>query len=96
MTDDPDRLCAGCAAFVPTNAITRTRERRRVRLVVAWYDLWVGAYWNRSTRTLYLFPVPCVGVAITGRRAHGEPRGGGPRGEGGPTPPKGAARSSLA
>ncbi len=24
-----------------------------------WYDLWVGAYWKRSPRTLYIVPFPC-------------------------------------
>jgi hypothetical protein len=36
----------------------------RITLVVAWYDLWVGAYWDRSSRSLYLLPVPCLGFKI--------------------------------
>ena len=35
----------------------------RIRLVLAWYDLWIGAYWDRASRTLYLM-VPMIGVAI--------------------------------
>ncbi|KKM70951.1 hypothetical protein LCGC14_1435450 [marine sediment metagenome] len=35
----------------------------KIRLVIAWYDLWVGAYWDRKARTLYLM-VPMIGVAI--------------------------------
>jgi hypothetical protein len=35
-----------------------------VRPVLAWYDLWIGAYWNRSHRSLYLLPVPCVGLVL--------------------------------
>lgn len=31
----------------------------------AWYDLWVGAFWDRAKRKLYIFPVPCFGVVIT-------------------------------
>jgi hypothetical protein len=30
-----------------------------------WYDLWVGAYWDRHTRTLYVCPLPMVGVKVT-------------------------------
>jgi hypothetical protein len=30
-----------------------------------WYDLWIGAYWDRATRTLYVCPVPMLGVAIS-------------------------------
>lgn len=30
----------------------------------AWYDLWVGAFWDTRKRSLYIFPVPCFGVRI--------------------------------
>lgn len=41
----------------------------RVRPIFAWYDLWVGAYWDRTRRRLYLLPVPMLGVVIEfGRR----------------------------
>lgn len=36
----------------------------KVRPMFAWYDFWIGAFWKASTRTLYLFPVPCFGFAI--------------------------------
>lgn len=29
-----------------------------------WYDLWVGAYWDRKTRELYVCPLPMVGVKL--------------------------------
>lgn len=32
--------------------------------VVAWWDLWIGAYWDRKRRWLYLLPVPMIGVVI--------------------------------
>ena len=25
----------------------------------AWYDLWIGAYWNKSARVLHVGPLPC-------------------------------------
>lgn len=34
----------------------------KVGMVVAWYDLWIGAYWDRARRRLYILPVPCVGI----------------------------------
>lgn len=43
----------------------------RIRLIWAWYDLWVGAYWDREKRRLYVLPFPTVGVVV-------EFRGGGP------------------
>ncbi len=37
---------------------------RRVSVFLAWYDLWVGAYWDRSSRALYLCPLPCVVIKV--------------------------------
>lgn len=36
----------------------------KIHLVLAWYDLWIGAYWDRRERCLYLLPIPCVGVSV--------------------------------
>ena len=40
------------------------RQRFRVRLVMAWYDFWIGLYWDGSKRRLYVLPVPCLGLRI--------------------------------
>jgi hypothetical protein len=40
------------------------RWLRRIKPLFAWYDLWVGAYWDRKRRVLYLFPLPMIGVSI--------------------------------
>lgn len=36
----------------------------RCKLLFAWYDLWIGAFWDRKARKLYLLPVPCFGVVL--------------------------------
>ncbi len=36
----------------------------RIRFIFAWYDLWVGAFWSREDRTLYVLPLPTLGMAI--------------------------------
>lgn len=36
-----------------------------MRPLFAWYDLWVGAYWDRKTRQLYVLPLPCLGFVIS-------------------------------
>jgi hypothetical protein len=30
----------------------------------AWYDLWVGLFWDEKNKRLYIFPVPTLGVRI--------------------------------
>lgn len=35
----------------------------RIKPVFAWYDLWIGAYWDRDTRRLYLM-VLTIGVVF--------------------------------
>lgn len=36
----------------------------RIRPIFAWYDFWIGIYWDRRLRRLYVFPVPCFGFFI--------------------------------
>ncbi len=33
-------------------------------LVFAWYDFWIGAYYDREKRVLYLLPLPCIGFWV--------------------------------
>jgi hypothetical protein len=37
----------------------------RLRVFWAWYDLWVGAYWDRKARILYICPFPTVVISIS-------------------------------
>lgn len=36
----------------------------RASIFFRWYDLWIGAYWDRKARMLYVCPVPMLGVKI--------------------------------
>jgi hypothetical protein len=40
-------------------------EKLKMSIVFAWYDFWVGAYYDRKSRALYIFPVPMVGLRIS-------------------------------
>lgn len=41
----------------------------KVRFLFAWYDLWIGAYWDSKSRRLYILPLPMVGVVLEFKRA---------------------------
>jgi len=46
-----------------------------IKPIFAWYDFWAGLFWDRQSKTLYLFPVPMFGLKITfkaARAAKGE------------------------
>jgi len=40
----------------------------RLRLLFAWYDFWIGLFWDKRKRRLYIFPVPMFGVVIDFRK----------------------------
>lgn len=41
----------------------------RIKPIFAWYDLWVGLFYDRAKRRLYVFPVPMFGFYVERRPA---------------------------
>ena len=41
-----------------------TFGRIQIKPFFAWYDMWIGAYWDRGKRRLYVCPVPFFGVYL--------------------------------
>ena len=35
-----------------------------VKLIFAWYDLWIGFFWDIKKKWLYIFIIPTVGIII--------------------------------
>lgn len=40
----------------------------KIRPVLAWYDFWIGVFWDRKKRIVYILPLPMMGVAISFQR----------------------------
>ena len=36
----------------------------KIRPLFAWYDLWVGVFWDAPKRRLYVLPLPMCGVVF--------------------------------
>lgn len=36
----------------------------KIKPIFAWYDLWIGAYWDHPKKRLYIFPVPMLGIVL--------------------------------
>jgi len=36
-----------------------------VRVMFAWYDFWIGFYWDRNKKVLYICPLPMMAIRIS-------------------------------
>jgi hypothetical protein len=36
----------------------------KIKPIFAWYDLWVGVFYDRTKRRLYVFPIPMFGFYV--------------------------------
>lgn len=40
-----------------------------IKIGWAWYDLWIGLFWDRYNRTAYICPLPTIVISVNfGRR----------------------------
>lgn len=36
----------------------------RVKPIFAWYDFWIGVFYDQKMRRLYIFPIPMFGFYV--------------------------------
>jgi len=36
----------------------------KISFLFAWYDFWIGLYYDRKNKHLYILPVPFVGIVV--------------------------------
>jgi hypothetical protein len=37
---------------------------KRIKVIFAWYDIWVGLFYDRKKKRLYIFLIPMIGIYI--------------------------------
>ncbi|MDF2485663.1 MAG: hypothetical protein K0R46_1831 [Herbinix sp.] len=37
----------------------------KIKLIVTWYDIWIGIFIDRTKKAVYIFLVPCIGIKIS-------------------------------
>lgn len=39
-------------------------KNTRISFLFAWYDMWIGVFWDRKAHWLYILPVPMCGIVL--------------------------------
>ena len=37
----------------------------KIELMFAWYDFWVGIFYDQKKRVIYIFPLPMFGLKVS-------------------------------
>ena len=54
----------GLGLILLAKLLVNTYTRFYWAWMFAWYDFWVGFYWDQKKRVLYFFPIPMFGMSL--------------------------------
>lgn len=50
----------------------------KVSFLFAWYDFWIGLFWDSKKKWLYILPIPCFGIILKFEKSNKKHDGHGP------------------
>lgn len=64
LTRPGDRILRSVIQIPPVNGTHYREPKIIVSVSFLWYDLWIGAFFDRKQKQLYICPLPCVVIQI--------------------------------
>ena len=61
----PDTIKIDEVEYIRKDSISGTQgDKVKVKPMFAWYDFWVGVFYDQQKRRIYIFPLPMLGVMV--------------------------------
>lgn len=64
-------LIVAMAIFVIVHTIILIKNNIKFKIFFAWYEFWIGGYWDSTYKALYLMLIPMVALKIERKYKNG-------------------------